>query len=79
MLTDKQKKELSIPARETMQIIDNYLDFVIEKTVKIKVLQLYHERWDELETSISRVTKGKKSLKEDTYRGMQIVSWEGNE
>ena len=76
---DIDTNDLSIPARQTIQIIDQYIDLINEGTVILKQrpIELYWERWDELNTSISRQSGGDYNLSEFTYRGIQIVSWDG--
>ena len=76
---DMDFSKLSIPARQTLVLLDNYIDIAEAGAIilKAKVIQLYYERWNELDGSISFQSGRDFSLKENTYRGMEIVSWDG--
>jgi hypothetical protein len=73
-------KKLSIPARQTLETLDRYIDFWSDhdRGMKLTVLDLYRERWDELETSIRHQTDGEQSLETHDYRGLKLVKWDGN-
>jgi len=76
-------KELSVPARMTLQTVDSYLTIMEHNNPEFQIteLDLHHLRWDELETSLKWNTRSGddySSLKTHTYRGVKIVrkEWE---
>lgn len=81
---DMDLDKLSIPARQTLQVLDSYIDAIADQDVILKTdeLQLYFERWVELEQSItyqSRIGSGDEmSLTTHPYRGMVITQWDGS-
>jgi outer membrane lipopolysaccharide assembly protein LptE/RlpB len=67
-------KQLSKDARETLRIIDLYLDHMGDN---IAVLSVYETHWDTLETSIKYNHREEEySLRTHTYRGVKLVSEE---
>ena len=80
-LSLKDYNDLSIGARNTLNLIDTYLSIMLENLGEIRMseLNLYHTRWDELQTSLVFVTRGSDhpaSLVDNTYRGVKIVRME---
>ena len=73
---DLKENELSIPAKKTLKVIDTYIDTMLEKDMKLTELELYWERWEELDTSIRFATGGYCSLPENTHRGVKIIRWD---
>ena len=76
-------KELAVPARMTLQTIHDYLTIMLDRNpeMNIRVLDLHHVRWDELETSLKWNTRSGDdyaSLKTHTYMGVKILrkEWE---
>ena len=73
--------ELAVPARMTLQTIHDYLTIMSDSNpeMNIRVLDLHHVRWDELETSLKWNTRDEPaSLKTHTYMGVKILrkEWE---
>ena len=74
-------EKLSIPAHQTLNIVDRYADLIESRTgKKIKNLSLHWQCYDDLDKSIRYQTGGEESLKEMTYRGIEIIrddtSWD---
>ena len=74
--TDK----LSIPARQTIKLIDTYIDTMSDRSSILKAgeLQLFIDRWEELDGSISYQSGREYNLTEYTYRGVRITKWDGD-
>ena len=72
--------ELSIPAKQTLRVIDSYIaEMKLNRdTIKMDSLQLYWERYEELDRSIRYHSEDNHSLATHTYCGIKIVSWDGD-
>ena len=69
--------DLSIPARRAAGIIDLYVETMQRyKDTRITELQLYCERWGELDTSIR--WNSDYNLTDHLWKGVKIIPWSGS-
>lgn len=79
---DFDRDELSIPAKEILEIADKYIDAIEGRHGAgiVKKLPIHWQYYDDLDRSIRFHTEDNQSIKERTYRGAMFFrdsgSWE---
>ena len=71
---DFDRDELSIPAKEILEIADKYID-AIERVLgkgAVKKLPIHFQYYDDLDRSIRFHTEDNQSIEDRTYRGAKL-------
>lgn len=76
------RNKLSIPAREILTVVDNYIDAIEGRYGEgaVNKLPIHWQYYDDLDKSMKYHTEDNQSIKDRTYRGVVLVrdseSWE---